>query len=85
MSVPQSVRDSLVLEAILDVEDSGLLKGYETRLLRTPEALAEILRECGENPCLTDPVSTRDVGPYAKFAREMHGVGLVDYNLHCFR
>ena len=30
------------LEEILDVEDSGLLRGYKTRLLRTAEALAEI-------------------------------------------
>ena len=30
----------LFLEEILDVEDCGLLKGYEMRMLRSPEALA---------------------------------------------
>ena len=40
VSVPESVHDSPFLEEILDVEDCGLLKGYETRMLRSPEALA---------------------------------------------
>ena len=45
-----------LLEVILDVEDSGLFRGYETRKLRTPEALADFLCECGEISCHTDPV-----------------------------
>ena len=40
VSVPESVHDSPILEEILDVEDCGLLKGYETRMLRSPEALS---------------------------------------------
>ena len=46
----------LFLEEILDVEDCGLLKGYEMRMLRSPEALASFLCECGELSCHTDPV-----------------------------
>ena len=80
VSVPESVRDSPFLEEILDVEDSGLLRGYETR---TPEALAEFLTECGEISCHTDPVLKRNVRAYSKFVRKMRGVGLVDYSLHC--
>ena len=56
VSVPESVHDSPFLEEILDVEDCGLLKGYETRMLRSPEALASFLCECGELSCHTDPV-----------------------------
>ena len=65
------------------MEDSGLLRGYETRMLRTPEALAEFLRECGEISCHTDPVLRWNVRASSKFVRKMHGVGLVDCSLRC--
>ena len=75
--MPESVHDSPILEEILDVEDCGLLKGYETRMLRSPEALASFLCECGELSCHTDPVPERNVRAHSKFVRRMHGVGLV--------
>ena len=83
VSVPESVHDSPFLEEILDVEDCGHPKGYETRTLRSPEALASFLCESGEFSCHTDPVLKRNVRAYSKFVRRMHGVGLVDYSLHC--
>ena len=83
VSVPESAHDSPFLEEILDVEDCGLLKGCETRVLRTPEALAGFLCECGELSCHTDPVLKRNVRAHSKFVRRMHGVGLVDYSLQC--
>ena len=49
VSVPESVRDSPFLDEVLDVEDSGLLRGYETRMLRTPEALADFFAQVGRN------------------------------------
>ena len=49
VSVPESVRDSPFLEEILDVEDSGLPRGSETRMLRTPEALADFLRSAAKS------------------------------------
>ena len=44
VSVPESVRDSPFLGEMLDVEDIGIPKGYEMRMLQTPEALAKIAR-----------------------------------------
>ena len=41
------------------------------------------LCECGELSCHTDPVLKRNVRAYSKFVRRMHGVGLVDYSVHC--
>ena len=76
-----SVRDSPFLEEILDVEDSGFRRGYETQMLRTPKALAEFLSECGEISCHTDPVLKTHVRACSKFVRKMRGVGLVDCSL----
>ena len=82
MSLTCICHDSPCLEE-MDVEDCGLLNGYETRMLRSPEALASFLCECGELSCHTDPVLKRNVRAYSKFVRRLHGVGLVDYSLQC--
>ena len=58
MPVPESVRDSPFLEEIFDVEDSGLLKGYETRMLRTPKALAKICASAAR--FLATPIQFRE-------------------------
>ena len=78
LSVPDSVVDGPGLLALLPAPEKKRLEGYKTRMLRSPEEVAQLEEEFGPPGRHTDPKLTHR-RTFLRFISHMRSIGLVKF------
>ena len=82
LSVPGSLAGAPTVLAVLPAGESSLLRGFEQRMLRSREQVAEINQQLGEARHYVDP-GLRSRRRYTQFIQKLYRVGLVSFSRSC--